>query len=393
MASSRDGETDKRVRKTSIAWSYFTLTDEENSVATCNTCDAQISFRSSISNLMKHVRRKHSELEAKMSDEDKDSESETEDAAKLILSGDEDKAEASLVWEHFEVTSSDKKIATCAICRVPLSYKSSVRALLKHLHRKHNIGQDVEVLLSDNEEKIPTEPLEQPPAFRSAIWPYFRVTDAAGKAARCLVCKKLLSYNTGTSNLRKHLMRKHPLIKLPAPGEERKTIILSSGDQLYEFEATKGENEDEETDAQDEPVAIDEIFLDEFNGSINQIEKEDRPKTKKRKHKSQNIVIEPSDSDDEVVLKKKYVKKELDTIDLFAKYLGSLLKELPKQVSNRLQKDFVRQIMNAQAEAQSSNAYSITLSNDSVYVPDDVRIEVIAKEEAGKIQNSQNVFK
>ncbi|XP_063543634.1 uncharacterized protein LOC134752010 [Cydia strobilella] len=351
-----------------------------------------MSFRSSISNLMKHLKRKHGDIETvetKMFEDDKDSDSEGDEGNKV--NPEDDKLQCGPVQEHFEITNADKKIATCSVCQVPLSYKSSMTVLLKHLRRKHNIDVgDVE--LSEDEEKKPDSP---PPNLRSAIWPYFRITDPACKAARCLVCRKLLSYSTGTSNLRKHLMRKHPLINLPGPGEERKTIILSSGDQLYEYEveAGEGDNKGDENDDNDqsEPVAIDEVFLDEFNGSINRIESDKKYKSKKRKHKDKkSIILDHSDSDDEVILKKP--KKE-DSIDIFGKYIASLLKELPKQTSNRLQKEFVKQIMNAQLESQNGysepqSQYSITIADAGASVPEDVRFEVITtKPEADKIND------
>ncbi|XP_063390860.1 uncharacterized protein LOC134676403 [Cydia fagiglandana] len=390
--ASRDVDADRRLRKTSVAWNYFTLVDDEKRIAACNTCDSHMSFRSSISNLMKHLKRKHGDIEtaeAKFEDV-KDSDSEG-DEAKVNPDAASDKLQCGPIQEHFEITNAEKKIATCSVCQVPLSYKSSVTVLLKHLRRKHNIDVgDVE--LSDDEDKKPDSP---PPNLRSVIWPYFRITDPACKAARCLVCRKLLSYNTGTSNLRKHLMRKHPLINLPGPGEERKTIILSSGDQLYEYEveAGEGENKGDENDDNDqsEPVAIDEVFLDEFNGSINRIQSDKKYKSKKRKHKDKKpIILEHSDSDDDVILKK---PKE-DSIDIFGKYIASLLKELPKQTSNRLQKEFVKQIMNAQLESQNGysveqqSQYSITIADAGASVPEDVRFEVITtKPEANKIND------
>ncbi|XP_061725761.1 uncharacterized protein LOC133531514 [Cydia pomonella] len=391
--ASRDGDADKRLRKTSVAWNYFTLVDDEKRIAACNTCDSHMSFRSSISNLMKHLKRKHGDIgtvETKMFEDDKDSDSEVDEANKV---NPEDKLQCGPIQEHFEITNAEKKIATCSVCQVPLTYKSSVTILLRHLRRKHNIDVgDVE--LSEDEEKKPD--CDSPsPNLRSVIWPYFRITDPACKAARCLVCRKLLSYNTGTSNLRKHLMRKHPLINLPGPGEERKTIILSSGDQLYEYEveAAEGEHKGVENDDNDqsEPVAIDEVFLDEFNGSINQMSSDKKYKSKKRKHKDKKPnVLEHSDSDDEVILKK---SKGEDSIDIFGKYIASLLKELPKQTSNRLQKEFVKQIMNAQLECQNGysepqSQYSITIADAGASVPEDVRFEVITtKPEADKIND------
>nr|CAI5865857.1 unnamed protein product [Callosobruchus analis] len=41
------------------------------------------------------------------------------------------------------------------------------------------------------------------------MWKYFEATDDFGIKAKCKLCSQELSYRTNTSNLKKHLMRKH----------------------------------------------------------------------------------------------------------------------------------------------------------------------------------------
>nr|CAI5865858.1 unnamed protein product [Callosobruchus analis] len=45
---------------------------------------------------------------------------------------------------------------------------------------------------------------------RSSLWKYFEILDDLLSKARCRLCDHELSYRTSTSNLKKHLLSKHP---------------------------------------------------------------------------------------------------------------------------------------------------------------------------------------
>lgn len=45
--------------RTSPVWSFFTITNSTNQIAKCDMCKATISFKSSVSNLKRHLIKKH----------------------------------------------------------------------------------------------------------------------------------------------------------------------------------------------------------------------------------------------------------------------------------------------------------------------------------------------
>lgn len=46
-------------RKTSPLWNFFSIVDNTNSVASCDICKQKLCYKSSVSNLKKHMQRKH----------------------------------------------------------------------------------------------------------------------------------------------------------------------------------------------------------------------------------------------------------------------------------------------------------------------------------------------
>lgn len=49
---------------------------------------------------------------------------------------------------------------------------------------------------------------------RSNLWNFFDAVDKESKMAKCNVCYLKFSYKTSTSNLKKHMKNKHPLVTL-----------------------------------------------------------------------------------------------------------------------------------------------------------------------------------
>ena len=49
---------------------------------------------------------------------------------------------------------------------------------------------------------------------RSPVWKYFTKNADSNKFATCNICKKILSFYGSTTNLKQHLIRIHPLIKI-----------------------------------------------------------------------------------------------------------------------------------------------------------------------------------
>jgi hypothetical protein len=106
-----------------------------------------------------------------------------------------------------------------------------------------------------------------------------------------------------------------------------------------------------------------EIYLDEVEGNV--IEKKKSRKKSRKQMKIPRIVIDSdSSSDDEITYQKRYIRKNKDSLDQFGIYLVSLLRQMPKEVSNRLQADFVKQIMTYH-ENKVVDGYSITIEKPS----------------------------
>jgi hypothetical protein len=46
------------------------------------------------------------------------------------------------------------------------------------------------------------------------VWNFFSISDGKKQIAKCNLCKTLMSCKTTVSNLKKHLLRKHPTVQL-----------------------------------------------------------------------------------------------------------------------------------------------------------------------------------
>lgn len=123
------------------------------------------------------------------------------------------------------------------------------------------------------------------------------------------------------------------------------------------------------------------MFIDDYDGDIS-LSNKPKPKLNKRK----KIIVDESHLDsnssgDEITFQKKYVRKKTDSLDHFGKYLVSLLKKLPKELSNQLQIDFVKQVMNSQLTYESqqkpitvpSNGYAITITESQNNTQEEVQ--------------------
>ncbi|CAH2014712.1 unnamed protein product, partial [Acanthoscelides obtectus] len=73
---------------------------------------------------------------------------------------------------------------------------------------------------------------------RSPLWRYFRILDDLTSKAKCKLCGHELSYRTTTSNLKKHLNRRHPnskttgkpVVELKKTREKRcKSTLVTTG--------------------------------------------------------------------------------------------------------------------------------------------------------------------
>lgn len=64
---------------------------------------------------------------------------------------------------------------------------------------------------------------------RSPIWNFFSIVDKDNLTAKCDICAQKMCYKSSTSNLKRHLERKHPTVKLIQNNDqEQHSSILDS---------------------------------------------------------------------------------------------------------------------------------------------------------------------
>ncbi|XP_022818907.1 uncharacterized protein LOC111351293 isoform X2 [Spodoptera litura] len=319
-------------------WDYFTK--KEGYVATCNICANDYSFRSTVSNLKKHLIKKHGvDVIASLGDSDSEVEKETPS----------NKKKRGPTWNYFEVLDSDKFEAQCKICEKSIAY-DTVDDLKKHIEQH---GEDP--VDSDDEVKV------HETRHVSKIWKYFKKLDMEKKLALCLICKNVYNAET-TNNLKKHLNAKHPGADVPEVDEKK--YIISSDGQLYEMES-ETEKGDDNDDAEDkDPIEMDTVYLEDLDDLDISRHSSPSPSPPKKKAKSifnkRQSISKPrkeqllnNSSNNEINEAPPRRNSYNTSLDYFGQYVVSLLKELPKSVSTQLQNEIIKQILTSKVALES----------------------------------------
>ncbi|XP_035272386.1 caldesmon isoform X2 [Anguilla anguilla] len=291
-------------RKRSVVWSFF-QDDLSSKSAACILCAENIQHCGNTTNMLKHLRSKHqeeltnttrrrrfgdvtrgpmSQLEPKQTDDITEnaemhmSEMDDQQTEQEPLEGNEEMGRAisdgfngalalsvtknrkrSAVWRYYQ-DGFDKNKVLCLVCSENIHYPQNTSNLLRHLRKKHpgeygdiegclkeRSGERARALagraphnsVADNEEVIQVsiitgEPEEQerisseeasravsdiveeafslsvqPSKKRSAVWSYYERGEDANKVL-CLLCSENIHYRQNTSNLLRHLRKKHP---------------------------------------------------------------------------------------------------------------------------------------------------------------------------------------
>ncbi|CAK1587965.1 unnamed protein product [Parnassius mnemosyne] len=327
----KDADTEKKdedstveyevVEETHMAvsvWEYFDKKDELSETAICNICEDVVSYKESVDKMLEHLLLKHDISKTYDEFQETDSEIDTKDTPKGGRNS------RSAAWDYFEVSDQLKKLAICKICNETYSFKTSVTNLMKHARR--HLGKDFRKrsVNQTNHTRL---------GLPSKAWLFFKSLSRTSKIALCLICKKRLSYATSVSNLKRHLFRKH----------------LETWEELVNMES--GTEAEMEVEKKDENVEeMETVYLEEFEDQI-------RKKQEQRLSSNNRMTtVTPKKSDlngavtDKSIRENIPIESKSDSLDHFGSYIVSLLKQLPKNVSNRLQMDFVRQIMEAQID-------------------------------------------
>ncbi|XP_022061612.1 zinc finger BED domain-containing protein isoform X2 [Acanthochromis polyacanthus] len=196
-------------RRRSVVWSFFKITDCES--VQCLLCSSflQKNMNGSTTSMLRHLRVKHPTLvrngqvsetttSSDMQDMDVDEEQQFCSVEVVLEDGDSD---VTAPVNEADMTSAD------------------INGLL-------DVSQDGPAEQMTRSEADDDRPVLRTQHKRSLIWRYFELLDSLN-AARCRICKKKLQYSYGgTSNLRRHLSKRHPKVfsALVANGQQTPTL-------------------------------------------------------------------------------------------------------------------------------------------------------------------------
>ncbi|XP_057668344.1 zinc finger protein 658B-like [Diorhabda carinulata] len=242
-----DSDPDKRNfdndmnNKRSQIWNVFTIKSAEESIATCNVCNQQFSYKSTTNDLKKHFQRKHpnisieSRIEKVLIKTDPNKSDTGLDSSNSDYESEDQEyfskkpRKHSILWKYFTKSKHEEYIASCNICKKKLGYKTTTTNLRKHLNNKH---PHIEINLRSLPDQNQVVKLEikssttdnnlygsKKVKYYSAIWNYFTRNNPYDYMATCNICGRELCYRTSITNLKKHISNMHIDIKLHM-GEE-----------------------------------------------------------------------------------------------------------------------------------------------------------------------------
>lgn len=108
--------SDQKRKNHSAVWSHFVKLPHKDKIAKCLYCGQEYSYKSSGSNLKRHLNMKHTSV---------------------LNNSNEQKKKLSAVWNHFLKLADKDRIAQCLHCGKENSYKSTAGNLKRHLKFKH----------------------------------------------------------------------------------------------------------------------------------------------------------------------------------------------------------------------------------------------------------------
>uniref|UniRef100_A0A6P7G7N8 Uncharacterized protein LOC114338666 n=1 Tax=Diabrotica virgifera virgifera TaxID=50390 RepID=A0A6P7G7N8_DIAVI len=236
---SEDELKDTSKRRSSI-WRYFSIVSDSDT-ARCNYCGVELAYKSSTGNLWKHVARKHPDETSNIINESTSEESSDDDEEPQ----NDDHNVQSKMWKYFTKVSDSDFLASCNYCQKRFSYKTSTGNLKKHVYRKHskqlaeNSEDDTdENTSSDGEQKDSNSGKKVSP-----MWKLFRKVPNSDYIACCRLCRKRISYKTTTSNLQRHIGRRHPKYlslkyrnRISYTARRRNTALCARNAQKYKNE-------------------------------------------------------------------------------------------------------------------------------------------------------------
>ncbi|XP_013138451.1 PREDICTED: zinc finger BED domain-containing protein 6 isoform X2 [Papilio polytes] len=249
----------------SKAWNHFD--DIGDKKARCKYCQIVMSYRTSITNLTKHVNRAHfknvlpSEVDSSDVETTVVTVEESENDNSHVEEEQKSGRKFSKAWCHFDDLGNYK--AQCKYCKIVMSYKGTITNLKTHFIRAHLDelsvcdpvdSSDLETTVvtkeeaeNDNADSYPVKRKRKRYKKSSKIWNHF--DDRFNGRARCKYCELDFSYSTLT-NLSKHIERKHLQIPIELPSRTKSHATSTSEAADEEMACT----EDTETSVVKNPL-------------------------------------------------------------------------------------------------------------------------------------------
>lgn len=224
------------------------------------------------------------------------------------------------IWDCF-TKSSDGENVVCTVCDETIQNQSEEN-LFDHLKKKHNEIQMIETRSdaesSDTEMGHKSNELHGNPKKKNLnVWRLFTKISNEDKMVECKLCKMSISY-ADENNIAEHVNDKH--------------MHVLSDDKYVTFA-----NEYKEP----------QCYSTEFK------------KARKRKHSRRHRDSDTSeDGNLEIYDNIEAASTRDDSLEHFGKYIVSLLKQLPLDLSRKLQLDFITQIYEARTKIVASDRES-----------------------------------
>ncbi|CAK1555963.1 unnamed protein product [Leptosia nina] len=222
----------------------------------------------------------------------------------------------SPLWTHFEATSSKK--AKCNYCSREIAIsKSSIGSLGRHLKTIHpsiNIKNVMEDTLSANDSDSDESTLDPD----SELWGFF--DKARHNMAKCTICEATMKRNSET--LYKHLKEAHSKIS--------QNLEFKDKDENYTEVIYLEHPEIEETQTKDKEVTTAQPW---------------QPETRSKLKRRSSAREKPKMAD----------VRDNQGIEDFGRYITSLMKDIPREVSSRLQLEIVNMVMAAKTKSMKDS--------------------------------------
>uniref|UniRef100_A0A3Q1F0E0 Stress response protein NST1-like n=1 Tax=Acanthochromis polyacanthus TaxID=80966 RepID=A0A3Q1F0E0_9TELE len=206
--------------KRSLIWRYFELLDSLNA-ARCRICKKKLQYSyGGTSNLRRHLSKRHPKVFSALVANGQQT---------PTLNPSQDSKTNGDTDETFRMTEQRRLPVETALengdsdVTAPVNETDMTSADINGLL---DVSQDGPAEQMTRSEADDNRSVGHTPHKRSLIWRYFEHLDSLN-AARCRICMKKLQYSYGsTSNLRRHLLKRHPKVfsALVANGQQTPTL-------------------------------------------------------------------------------------------------------------------------------------------------------------------------